>query len=60
MSKLMVLPNTTDELRGKLNFVTSEIKEIYSIYLTLLSIPTNSNLGGTFLLDCISPLNKTF
>ena len=47
MSKLMVLPNTIDELQGKLNFVTSEIKEIYSIYLTLLSIPTNSYLGGT-------------
>lgn len=46
MSKLIALPTTTNELQGKLNFVISEIQELYSIYLALSQVTANPYVRG--------------
>ena len=46
MSKLIALPTSTNELQGKLNFVTSEIQEIYPVYLALSEITVNPYVKG--------------
>lgn len=45
MTKLMVLSNN-DALQGKLDFVTSELQEIYPIYLALSKITTTPYMRG--------------
>lgn len=46
MSKLITLPTTTNELQGQLNFVTSEIQEIYPVYLALSQVTSNPYVRG--------------
>lgn len=46
MSKLITLPTTTNELQGQLNFVTSEIQEIYPVYLALSQVTANPYVRG--------------
>lgn len=46
MSKLITLPTTTNELQGQLNFVTSEIQDIYPVYLALSQVIANPYVRG--------------
>lgn len=46
MSKLIALPATANGLQGKLNFVISEIQEIYPVYLALSQVIANPYVRG--------------
>ena len=41
MPKLIALPNNSDELQGKLNYLTNEIRETYPIYSALATSMKN-------------------